>query len=69
MCQNQCSCQIEYPHSHLVEGKTCECEKGREGMVIVGGDPLKMVAPRMGKLKGVYQPVSSGSVAFYPIFI
>lgn len=69
MCQNQCSCQIEYPHSHLVEGKTCECEKGKAGVVIVGGDMLARSVPRMGKLKGIYQPVSSGGMGFYPIFI
>lgn len=25
---NKCSCTIEYPHSHLVAGYQCECEKG-----------------------------------------
>ena len=25
---NRCGCTIQYPHSHLVAGHTCECEKG-----------------------------------------
>lgn len=25
---NYCGCKIEYPHSHLVAGNSCPCEKG-----------------------------------------
>ena len=34
MCQeNNCGCQLEYPHTHLVAGKTCQCEKGNGKLV------------------------------------
>lgn len=36
MAQCSCGCTQEYPHSHLVAGKKCECEEGRDTRVNVG---------------------------------
>lgn len=34
--ENNCKCSISYPHSHLVHGKTFDCERGNGDIPMIG---------------------------------
>lgn len=40
LLETQCGCTIKTPHSHLVAGHNCECEKGELGISLSEGRNL-----------------------------